>query len=70
MSTKNNNFYSHQWITQAEAARIRGISRQAINKLVKAGKIQTLEISSVIFVSKEEIEKFKPKLAGRPKKSK
>ncbi|MEO6670839.1 MAG: helix-turn-helix domain-containing protein [Ferruginibacter sp.] len=67
MSTKYRN---QEWVTQAEAARIRGISRQAINKLVKRGKIQTFEVSSVTFVNREEIQKYKPKKSGRPKNNK
>ncbi|MEX2235222.1 MAG: helix-turn-helix domain-containing protein [Cyclobacteriaceae bacterium] len=60
---------SEDWITQAQAARLRGVSRQAINKLVKKGRIKSINVGSIILISKEEIKKFKPLGSGRPKKS-
>ena len=56
------------WITQSEASRIRGVSRQAINKLVKAGKVRTLELAGVVLVHKRDIEEFEAAKPGRPKK--
>ena len=56
-----------QWISQAEAARLRGVTRQAIAKLVRKGKLKTLEIGGYSFVHKQEILKFKDGPAGRPK---
>ena len=67
MST-NNQKVTHNWITQSEAARLRGISRQAINNLVKKGRLKTMEIGSVIFVDKLEIENFQALNSGRPRK--
>jgi len=69
MSTNKSNKISPSWITQAEAARIRGVSRQAINKLVKKGRIKTLEIASLILVDKNEIEIYEALAPGRPKKN-
>lgn len=57
------------WITQSEASRLRGVSRQAINKLVKAGKVRTLEMAGVVLVHKLDIEEFQAGKAGRPKRS-
>jgi excisionase family DNA binding protein len=57
------------WISQAEAARIRGVSRQAISKLVHSHRIRTLNIAGKILVFKEDIENYKPLAAGRPKKA-
>lgn len=59
---------TNNWITQSEAARIRGVSRQAINNLVKKGRLKTLEIGSVTFVDKSQIENFQMLNSGRPKK--
>lgn len=56
------------WITQAEAARLRDVSRQAINKLVKKGRIKSLRLGSIILVNKNEIKSFKALSSGRPKK--
>jgi len=58
-----------EFLTQAEAARIRGVSRQAINLLIKKGKVQGYSIGGVVFVEKSEILKYKAKKAGRPKKT-
>ena len=57
------------WISQAEAARIRGVSRQAINNLVQRGKLAKLDIGGYALVSRAEVEKFKPAPAGRHKKN-
>ncbi len=56
-----------EWISQSEAARIRGVSRQAIHKLVKKGSISTLEIGGHVLVNRNELESFEPKEPGRPK---
>jgi len=36
-----------QWISQAEAAKLRGVSRQAIAQLVKRGRFETLLIGGM-----------------------
>lgn len=59
-----------EWITQAEAARKRGVSRQSVNKLVKAGRLRTLTIGGVVFVSSQQINKFEPAPKGRKRQSK
>lgn len=55
------------WITQAEAARIRGVSRQSINKLVKAGRLNTFTVGGSIFVDSKQIAHFQPSPKGRKK---
>jgi excisionase family DNA binding protein len=55
------------WISQAEAARIRGVSRQAIAKLVKQGRLRTLEIAGHILVHRADVLAFVRKPPGRPK---
>jgi excisionase family DNA binding protein len=59
---------NEDWISQAEAARLRGVSRQAIAKLVRAHRVRTLKIAGKILVLKEDVENYKPLTAGRPKK--
>jgi excisionase family DNA binding protein len=61
-------FKIEQWISQAEAARLRGVSRQAISKLVKAERIRSLEIGGHQLVFKEDVMQFLPRVAGRPKR--
>ena len=63
-------FNKSDWISQAEAARIRGVTRQAIYKLVKKGKLKSLEIGGHILVNKMDLFKFEPDKGGRPKKTK
>ena len=58
------------WISQSEAARLRGVTRQAIAKLVKKGRLKVLVLGGRTFVSKAEIARFEMQAAGRPKKEK
>jgi excisionase family DNA binding protein len=65
--TLSTNFLnSNDWISQAEAARIRGVSRQAVAKLIKNGRLKITRIAGRVLVSKLDVENFKPKPAGRP----
>ncbi|MFL6606336.1 MAG: helix-turn-helix domain-containing protein [Steroidobacteraceae bacterium] len=61
------NFDPENWISQAEAARIRGVSRQAIAKLVAASRLATFRIGGRKFVSKSDVLRFEALPAGRPK---
>lgn len=56
------------WITQSEAARLRGVSRQAIAKLVKKGHLRTFRIGGYTLVHRSDVEKYRPREAGRPRK--
>jgi len=62
-------FRPEDWISQAEAARIRGVTRQAIADLVKKQKLKTFEIGGNVLVNKAEVEAFVPSQGGRPKGS-
>lgn len=55
-----------EWISQAEAARLRGVSRQAIARLVKRGRLTTLTVGGHVLVKKSEVLEFAPRSAGRP----
>ena len=57
-------------ITQKEAAEIRGCTPQAINQLVQRGSLKSIEVGGRRLVFKDEVEKFKPSLGGRPKSTK
>jgi hypothetical protein len=57
------------WISQAEAARLRGVSRQAIAKLVSNGRLVTLDVGGRVFVCRTEVLSFEPHPAGRRKKA-
>ncbi|MGC8639662.1 MAG: hypothetical protein ACP5XB_07255, partial [Isosphaeraceae bacterium] len=71
MSTNfpNENVSGEDWISQAEAAQLRGVSRQAISKLIRFGRLRTLEIGGHVLVSRHEILGFEQRPAGRPKSS-
>lgn len=55
-------------ITQAEAARIRQVSREAIYGLVARGKLNVVEIGGQKFVRRSEVENYTPGIGGRPLK--
>jgi excisionase family DNA binding protein len=56
-----------EWISQADAARYRGVTRQAIARLIKRGRLRTIEIGGRTFVYREDVEQFTPLEAGRPR---
>jgi hypothetical protein len=55
-------------ITQAEAARLRKVSRSAINDLVKRRKLKVKIIGGQPFVSRKEVLSYEPDAGGRPAK--
>lgn len=61
------NLRPEEWISQAEAARIRGVSRQAISKLVRVGRIGSAHVGGHVLVRREDVLSYEPKKAGRPK---
>ena len=60
-------FDPREWISQAEASRIRGVSRQAIAKLVANGRLRSLELGGRTFVCRSDVVEFVPLPGGRPK---
>jgi excisionase family DNA binding protein len=57
------------WISQAEAARLRSVSRQAIAALVKKGRFRTLKIGGKVLVHRQDVEAFEPQQPGPQPKS-
>jgi len=57
------------WISQTKAAKLRGVSRQAIWKLVTKGRIKSVEIGGHRFVSLADVESFRRGRPGRLKVS-
>ena len=55
------------WISQAEAARIRNVTRQAIARLVVNGRLRTLDFGGRAFVNRSDVLAFVPHRPGRPK---
>jgi predicted DNA-binding protein (UPF0251 family) len=57
------------WISQAEAARIRGVSQQAIVNLIRRGRLTTVNMAGRTVVLRSEVENFIARLrGGRPSK--
>jgi excisionase family DNA binding protein len=68
MSTNLPEESEDEWISQAEAARLRGVSRQAIARLVQRGRLKVLRIGGRALVWRKDVERFEPESAGRPPK--
>jgi hypothetical protein len=58
-----------EWISQADAARLRGVSRQAISRLVHRGRLTTRTVAGFVLVLRKDVLAFTPQTAGRPRKS-
>ena len=56
-----------EWVSQAEAARLRGVSRQAIARLVVNGRLKTLAVGGRALVRRDEVLAFERNPSGRPK---
>ena len=56
------------WITQAEAARLRGITRQAIFLLVKNGRLRSRHVAGSHVVLRKDVLEYKSERRGRPRK--
>lgn len=55
------------WISQVEAARIRGVSKQAIAKLIRRNRLEAREIGGRKLVRRSEVQAFVPMPIGRPR---
>jgi hypothetical protein len=54
-------------ITQAEAARIRGVTPASISELVARGRLHSVEMFGRRLVSRAEVESFEREFRGWPK---
>ena len=57
-------FNPSQWVSQAQAAKIRGVTRQAIARLLKNKRFTTLSIGGKTLLKRSEVENFKSKKPG------
>ena len=55
-------------ITPVHAADQRGVSRQAMNNLIKRNKLPVIWIDGVPFLRKQDVDTYEPELGGRPRK--
>jgi excisionase family DNA binding protein len=58
------------WISQSEAARLRGVSREAIYYLVKKNRLKILKTGHKTLVNRLEVENYRPRLPGPKPKTK
>jgi excisionase family DNA binding protein len=68
MTTINEENNIDDWISQAEAARMRGVSKQAIAKLIARKRLSAREIGGRMLVRHSEVADFIPMPIGRPSK--
>jgi len=64
------NFNPVDWVSQSGAGKMRGVTRQAIAKLVRKGRFTTLFVGGRILLKRSEVEAFKPKSPGPSPKGK
>ncbi|HKP87036.1 MAG TPA: helix-turn-helix domain-containing protein [Blastocatellia bacterium] len=57
-------------LTVAQAAELRSVTRQAINHLIREGKLSVVEIAGRRFVKRSDVMSFEPDKGGRPAKAK
>lgn len=53
-------------MSQAEAARIRGVSRQAIARLIQKGRFKALNIGGRLLLKRTDVENYRRESPGRP----
>lgn len=56
------------WISQTEAARLRGVTRQAISELVQLGRLRSLRVGGYTLVLRKDALEYKSERRGRPRK--
>ena len=69
-SSPKKNFDPAQWVSQADAAEMRGVTRQAISRLVKKKRFTTLSIGGKTLLKRSEVEEFEPRPPGPSPKTK
>jgi|ERR1700729_2002021 excisionase family DNA binding protein len=67
-NTSENEEGFQKYISQAEAARIRGVSNQAIADLIVRRRLTTIKVAGRTLVLRSEIESFAARPKGRPPK--
>jgi predicted DNA-binding protein YlxM (UPF0122 family) len=70
-STKSGAKIHKEYISRAEAARIRGVSQPAIVDLIRRGRLKTVSVAGQTLLFRSEVEGFLPQpRTGRPSKEK
>ena len=58
------NIRPSDWVSQSEAAQLRGVSRQSISELIRRGRLTTLVIAGKTLVRRSDVEKFQRQTPG------
>jgi excisionase family DNA binding protein len=53
-------------ISQTEAARLRGVSPEAIADLIRRGRLSPVDVGGKRFLRRSEVESFEKQKGGRP----
>jgi excisionase family DNA binding protein len=70
MANESNKIYKlENHFTIRQAAEMLGVSYTSANRYVREGQLEAQEFGDIYLVSRESIENFKPKIAGRPRES-
>ncbi len=56
-------------ISQAEAARMRGVTTAAISDLIKRGRLRTFELAGKVLLYRSEVKSFEGEKGGRGRKA-
>lgn len=67
LSTNYRDHDTNDWVSQAEAARMRGVSRQAIARLIRKGRFRVLKIGGKVLLRRLDVKAYESKGAGRPR---
>lgn len=54
-------------MSQADAARLRGVTRQSIHRLVNKGKLRTCQVAGRTLLLREDVATYAPAKGGRPR---
>ena len=63
-------FNPKELVSQKTAAEMRGVTKQAIEGLIKRGKLKPVMIDGHAFLLKKDVEDYEPSVGGRPKSTK
>jgi excisionase family DNA binding protein len=56
-------------ISISQAARLRGVSPQAIDDLIRRGRLSAVEIAGRRLLLRRDVEGFKPEVGGRGRRA-
>jgi len=69
MSNNNDQSRVPGYVSIKEAAKILGLSPSRVYEYVEDGRLSSVRAAHVILIPLEEVERFKPSISGRPRKS-